>query len=341
MAPGGDPGPARHDGGAHGHGLGAARMERAARRRGQGAWRVTRQTDRRAPARRVGHGHGQQQGPGVGVQRVGEQLWRRSQLHEPSQVHHGHAVGDMPDHGQVVGNEHIGQAEVALQLAQQVDDLGLDGHVKGGHGLVADHAVRVQGQGAGNGHALALAPGKLVGVAPGQLGPQAHALHKLRQPRRARRPGHAMDGQGLDDGRPDGPARVQGGERILKDHLHLARIGRQERRRGASQVLPVHHDASRAGALQAQEQPCQGGLAATRLAHQPQGLAPGHVQSHAVHSADHGPLRAEQAAAHGVVPGDIDALDEGVYGALLKQGPPRIHHARPRGKGLAPGGAWR
>ena len=52
-----------------------------------------------------------------------------------------------------------------LELLKHIDDLGLDGDVQRGDGLVADDEVRVDRQGPGDADALALAAGKLVGVA--------------------------------------------------------------------------------------------------------------------------------------------------------------------------------
>ena len=98
-----------------------------------------------------------------GVQGVLVQLVRAGQFHHVAQVHHRNAVGDVLDDVQVVGDEQVGQAQALLQVRQQVDDLGLDGHVQGRDGLVADDKLRLDGQGPGNADALALAAGKLVG----------------------------------------------------------------------------------------------------------------------------------------------------------------------------------
>ena len=66
-----------------------------------------------------------------------------------------------------------------LELFKHIDDLGLDGHVQRGDGLVADNEVRVDRQGAGDADALALAAGKFVGVAGGVLAVQADVAHEL------------------------------------------------------------------------------------------------------------------------------------------------------------------
>src|SRR5690348_17037085 len=69
-------------------------------------------------------------------------------------------------------------------------------------------------------------------------------------------------------------ARVQRRERILEDHLHpsaqCAKLALAERR----DVPAVEDDLPRRRLVQAEEGPPDRGLAAARLAHQPEGLAP-------------------------------------------------------------------
>src|SRR3546814_3196242 len=44
--------------------------------------------------------------------------------------HHHYAVGDLGDHAHVVGDEHHRHADLGLQLADQLQDLRLDGDVQ-------------------------------------------------------------------------------------------------------------------------------------------------------------------------------------------------------------------
>ena len=69
---------------------------------------------------------------------------------------------DVLDHGQIVRDEQIGEAEVLLQVDQQVDHLRLHRHVERGHRLVADDQLRLQGERACDDEALALAARELV-----------------------------------------------------------------------------------------------------------------------------------------------------------------------------------
>ncbi len=70
-------------------------------------------------------------------------------------AHHRHGVRD----------EQVGQAEVALQLRQQVDDLRAYADVERGDRFVADNELGTQREGAGDSDALALSAGELVRVA--------------------------------------------------------------------------------------------------------------------------------------------------------------------------------
>ena len=85
-------------------------------------------------------------------------------LDQRAEVHHADPVGDVPDHREVVGDDQVGQAELVLQVLQQVDHLGLHRDVQRGHRLVGDDQVRVDRQRPGDADALPLAAGELVRV---------------------------------------------------------------------------------------------------------------------------------------------------------------------------------
>jgi len=61
-------------------------------------------------------------------------------------LHHGHAVGDVLDDADVVGDEQVGQAELALQLFEQIQDLRLHADVERRRGLVADDQLGLHRQ---------------------------------------------------------------------------------------------------------------------------------------------------------------------------------------------------
>ena len=85
-------------------------------------------------------------------------------LHNLAGVHHVHIVRHLGHHPQVVGDVDDRDAPLLLDAADQLQDLGLDGHIQGGGGLVADQQVGVAGQGDGDDHTLAHAARQLMGV---------------------------------------------------------------------------------------------------------------------------------------------------------------------------------
>ena len=70
-------------------------------------------------------------------------------------------------HGQVVRDKEISQPAFALQVEKEVQDLGLDRHVQGRHGLVAHDERRAVGQGPRDADPLPLAAGESVRVLVG------------------------------------------------------------------------------------------------------------------------------------------------------------------------------
>jgi hypothetical protein len=99
-----------------------------------------------------------------------------------AEVHHRDAVGDVAHHRQVVGDEHVADLQLLLQLVEQVEHLGLDRQVERGDGLVADDDVGVQCQGTGDADTLPLPAGELLRKLVGGLGPQAHQLQQPAHP---------------------------------------------------------------------------------------------------------------------------------------------------------------
>ena len=91
-------------------------------------------------------------------------------LDDLAEVHHRDLVADVAHDGQVVRDEHVREAELVLQVLEQVDHAGLDRHVERGHWLVEHEQVGVEREGARDADALALPAGELVRVAVRVLG---------------------------------------------------------------------------------------------------------------------------------------------------------------------------
>ena len=85
----------------------------------------------------------------------------------------------MPDHAQVVGDEDVGELQLALQVAQEVQHLGLDRDVERGDRLVGDDQLRPQRQRPGDPDPLPLAAGEFVREAVVVLRGEADGLEEL------------------------------------------------------------------------------------------------------------------------------------------------------------------
>ena len=129
-----------------------------------------------------------------------EQVAAVGQLGDAPEVHDRDAVADVLDDAHVVGDEDVRQPEFALEVLEQVQDLGLDGDVERGDRLVADDEVRLEDERAGDPDPLALAARELVGVASSVVRLEADHVHDPRdlRPPLGRRP-DLVDPQALAD----------------------------------------------------------------------------------------------------------------------------------------------
>src|SRR5690242_14683187 len=93
-------------------------------RRGR-ARRVAWEDDPSLPPRRIGLRGGREQCHRVWMARVPQQCFRRSGFYDTPQVHHRDSMGHLTHDREVVGDEQVGKAAVALQIDQQVEDLRL------------------------------------------------------------------------------------------------------------------------------------------------------------------------------------------------------------------------
>src|SRR6185312_11812868 len=91
-------------------------------------------------------------------------------------------VGDVAHGLDVVRDEHHAEVELGLEVGEQVQHLRPDRDVQGGGRFVGHDDVRIQGQRAGDGHALALAAGDLVGEGGTGGGRQADQAQQVGGP---------------------------------------------------------------------------------------------------------------------------------------------------------------
>ncbi len=108
---------------------------------------------------------GFEQAARVGVLRALGDLLGLADFHNLAAIHHSDARRKIAHDRHGVRDEQIRQAEVALQLGEQVDDLRADADVEGGDRFVGHDEFGTQREGAGDADALALSSAEFVGEA--------------------------------------------------------------------------------------------------------------------------------------------------------------------------------
>ena len=204
-----------------------------------------------------------------------------------AQIHNGNAIGDMLHDRQVVGDKQICSTELVLEFLEQVQNLGLNGHIQSGNRLVADNQLGLQRKCTGNADTLTLTAGELMRIAVDVLGVQSDNVQQLADALDTLLLGtHAMNGHGLGDDLADGHAGIQRSIRILEDKLHLAThvLDLMLAHLGNIFTLEEHFACRRLG--QAHDGTARGGLTATRLADQAKGLTRINLERNVIHSRD-------------------------------------------------------
>ena len=148
----------------------------------------------------------------------------RALLDDAAEIHHRDLVGEVLHHREVVRDEEVGEALLALQLAHQVEQLRLHRDVERAGGFVAHDHPRRHRERARHRDALTLTAGELVWIAPAHLRRQPHALEQLDHAGLARAVvgADAERDQALLDDLAHPHARVERGEGVLEHHLHRA-----------------------------------------------------------------------------------------------------------------------
>ncbi len=117
---------------------------------------------------------------GIGMVRRRENLRGRALRDDLASQHHRGAVRDAAHGAEIVGDEHIGEAQLVLQALQELQDLFRDQRIQGGRRLVANDDFGLGRERAGDADALLLAAGELAGTATGEILGKADLTQELR-----------------------------------------------------------------------------------------------------------------------------------------------------------------
>src|SRR5260221_2799574 len=291
--------------------VGAARVEGAAGRRIERRGEFALQHDALALLAEIDTRRRGEQGLRVRVERALEDRLLRYLLGRPAEIHDEKIIGDVADDAEIVRDEEVGQAELVLQVVEQVEHLGLDRDVEGGDRLVGDHQLGPQHERARDGDALALAAREHVRVALVMLGPQPDLFHHVARRRRALRLARfRVDDERLLENGADLLARVERGIGVLEDDLNGAAQRATFGFRFAFGGIPAG-DAQGAAArlLDQRDQAGKGRLATAGLADDAERLAGLQGEGDAVDRAQ-GRASGEDAAADIIAAGQVDALGD-------------------------------
>src|SRR4029077_14408876 len=208
-------------------------------------------------------------------------------LDDLPEVHHGHAVGDVPHDRQIVRDEDVGQTEVALQRLEQVDHLRANRDVEGRHRLGGGDPLTGGRESPRDADALPLAARELVREAIRMLGREADDAEQLVHtgtPLGAT--GATVDQERFAGDVANGHSRVERRVRILEDDLHLAADLAHLTALEARDVPAVEDDLPGRGLCQLDQRAREGGLATAGLPHEPDRLPGLNGQIYAVDGVD-------------------------------------------------------
>lgn len=244
-----------------------------------------------------------------------------TKLDDLASEHDRDAIAHVTDHAHVVADEEIAHAQLALQVFEEVEDLGLDGDIEGAGGLVADDEVGVEGESAGDADALALPAAELVGVAVERIAGEPAAEDERFDTRSelVLCADDAVDKQGLAHDVDDAHARVEAARRVLKDDLHASAEGSERRAGSGEDIDTVKPHAARGGWDEPEDASPDGGFAGTGLADEAEGLASGDGEADAVNGADDACGAGQEPGANGKMGAQILYVEERAGGVGLER----------------------
>ena len=132
-------------------------------------------------------GDGVQKAEGIGMVGTAVDRGGGTDLDGTAGVHDQNAVRVAGDDAEIVGDEDHGGARLFGEPGQELQNLGLNGDVESGRGLVGEKDLRVAAEGHGDHDALAHAAGELVRIAV-EAGNGIGDAHAVEERGRARAP---------------------------------------------------------------------------------------------------------------------------------------------------------
>ena len=211
--------------------------------------------------------------------RGGEERLNRGLFHHLTAIQHDDLAAEAGDHAKVMGDQDRRHAEIALQVAQKVHDLGLHGDIKRGGRLIGNQQVGLAQKAHRDHDALAHAAGKLMRIQPDATTGVGdfHGVQHADTFGKRLRPGQAfVVEQGFHHLVADPHIGVERGHRVLKHHRDMVGAdGVQGGDRRADQFGAVEFDRAARGAVLGQKaEDGEGKLAFARagFAHNAKGL---------------------------------------------------------------------
>jgi hypothetical protein len=238
-----------------------------------------------------------------------------------SEVHDGDVIAHVAHDGEVMSDEEVGQFEFVLEVFEEVENLGLDADVEGANGFVTDEEFGLDGEGAGDADALALAAAEFVRIPAGGVGWEADFFEEIGDGFLAFIAGQGakVDGEGFIDDGTDLHAGVEGAYGVLEDHLQVFAKGAEFALAEGKDFSVVVKGLAAGGAEEFEEGAGDGGFAAPAFTDEAQGLAVFDVEADVIDGFDDVLAASEPAAANGEV--DFEVLDaEKCHGQMVITG---------------------
>src|SRR5579864_2978782 len=225
---------------------GAARVELAALGQVDEVWRQALDGEQAMSPAGVDSRHRAEQRPGIGMLRAFEDLLGGSLLDDLARVHDEHALAQAGDDSEVVGDENDRRTGLLVEVAQQLEDLRLHGHVECGRGLVGDQQVGLVREAHGDHGALTHPATELMR----EVVDTALSIRDTHLPEQIDAPafnivvGDLVVGvHRLVDLITDAEHRVQRAQGVLEDHGDVATADVPELLLGQlEEVAPLEHD---------------------------------------------------------------------------------------------------